>query len=121
MLAGVELGALQGCKQLQELNLRGCYKLTNLSVAALQKLTALTLLNLHECWQITAAGMASLSSKASLRALIFLSVKHILQRKLHFSAPALWGVYFQVSSSKHWEMCCNIAAMSHEEAIVSSY
>ena len=64
-LAGTELGALQGCKQLQELNLRGCYKLTNRSVAALRGLTALTLLNLHECWQITAVGVASLSSKAS--------------------------------------------------------
>lgn len=64
MPTGTELRALQGCKQLQELNLRGCYKLTNLSVAALRSLTALTLLNLHECWQITAAGVASLSSNA---------------------------------------------------------
>ena len=64
--AGRELRALGACKQLQELHLKGCYKLTNLSVAALRHLTSLTLLNLHECWQITAAGVASLSSKLTL-------------------------------------------------------
>ena len=64
MIAGAELQALQQCKNLQELHLRGCYKLTNLSVAALRNLNAITLLNLHECWQITAAGVASLASKA---------------------------------------------------------
>lgn len=62
LIAGADFRDLHECKHLQELHLKGCYKLTNLSVAALRNLTALTLLNLHECWQITAAGVASLSS-----------------------------------------------------------
>jgi len=59
--AGVMLGDLESCRKLQELHLRGCYKVGDPGLAALGRLASLTLLNLQECWQITAAGVAGLS------------------------------------------------------------
>lgn len=59
--AGAELRSLRRCKALQELHLKGCYRVGDAGLAALGALKSLTLLNLHECWQVTAGGLLSLS------------------------------------------------------------
>ena len=58
---GTGLGVLSRCRKLQELHLRGCYKVGDAGISAVGRLTSLTLLNLQECWQITAAGVSGLS------------------------------------------------------------
>ncbi len=47
--------------QLQELNLKGCYKIEDGGLAGISLLTSLTSINMQECWQITAQGLAALS------------------------------------------------------------
>lgn len=59
--AGVDLRALKKCSKLEELHLKGCYRVGDAGLAALGHLHSLKLLNLHECWQITAAGLQGLS------------------------------------------------------------
>ena len=60
--------------RLQELNLKGCYKVADAGMAALAHLRSLRALNLQECWQITAAGLAHLSGNPPGQQHTFLKV-----------------------------------------------
>lgn len=53
-------------KSLQELNLKGCYKIEDAGLQGLSFMTSLTSLNLQECWQITAEGLAAISGGSLL-------------------------------------------------------
>lgn len=65
MRAGARLRVLAGLSQLEEINLKGCYKVADSGCQALAHLTSLALLNLQECWQVTAAGLACLAGAHS--------------------------------------------------------
>ena len=61
MGAGANLREWKSLKALQELNLKGCYKIEDAGLQGLSLMTSLTSLNLQECWQITAQGLAAIS------------------------------------------------------------
>ena len=61
MGAGANLREWKSLKALQELNLKGCYKIEDAGLQGLALMTSLTSLNLQECWQITAQGLAAIS------------------------------------------------------------
>ena len=62
--AGANIREWRSLKSLQELNLKGCYKIEDTGLQGLSLMTSLTSLNLQECWQITAEGLASISGSA---------------------------------------------------------
>ena len=47
--------------RLQQLQLRGCFRVTDAGLRSIGALVSLTALDLQECWQTTAAGLAGLS------------------------------------------------------------
>ena len=59
--AGANIREWRSLKSLQELNLKGCYKIEDAGLQGLSFMTSLTSLNLQECWQITAEGLAAIS------------------------------------------------------------
>lgn len=65
VLVGAEIGAnmreWRHLRHLQELNLKGCYKIEDAGLQGLSLLTGLTSINMQECWQITADGLSALS------------------------------------------------------------
>ncbi len=58
---GADVREWRRLSRLQELNLKGCYKIEDAGLAGLSLLTSLTSINMQECWQITAQGLAALS------------------------------------------------------------
>lgn len=60
-VVGLQLNLLRQCRQLRQLQLKGCYRIADPGLVALGCLSSLTQLNLQECWQITATGIAGLS------------------------------------------------------------
>lgn len=62
----------KGLSHLQELNLKGCYKIEDAGLQGLSLLTSLTSINMQECWQITADGLAALSGASVPSALVLL-------------------------------------------------
>lgn len=59
--AGEQLSRLRGLTRLQQLQLRGCFRVTDSGLRSVGALASLTSLDLQECWQTTAAGLAGLS------------------------------------------------------------
>ncbi len=62
--AGENIREWRSLRSLQELNLKGCYKIEDAGLQGLSFMTSLTSLNLQECWQITAEGLAAISGTA---------------------------------------------------------
>ena len=61
MRAGEELSRLRSLSRLQQLQLRGCFRVTDAGLRSVGELVTLTSLDCQECWQTTAAGLAGLS------------------------------------------------------------
>ena len=59
--AGENIREWRSLRSLQELNLKGCYKIEDAGLQGLSLMTSLTSLNLQECWQITAEGLGAIS------------------------------------------------------------
>lgn len=59
--AGENIREWRSLRSLQELNLKGCYKIEDGGLQGLSLMTSLTSLNLQECWQITEGGLAAIS------------------------------------------------------------
>ena len=59
--AGEELSRLRSLSRLQQLQLRGCFRVTDAGLRSVGALVSLTSLDCQECWQTTAAGLAGLS------------------------------------------------------------
>jgi hypothetical protein len=66
VLPGADVREWKGLSLLQELNLKGCYKIEDAGLQGLSLLTSLTSINMQECWQITAQGLAALSGAPQL-------------------------------------------------------
>ena len=59
--AGEELSRLRGLSRLQQLQLRGCFRVSDVGLRSIGALSSLTSLDCQECWQVTTAGLAVLS------------------------------------------------------------
>jgi hypothetical protein len=88
---------------MRNLNLRGCYKITDAGLVHLKDLTKLTYLNLVNCWHITDAGLEYLKDLTHLTKLNLVNCWHItdcnitdaglvhLSRLTHLTELNLWG------------------------------
>ena len=65
--AGAHIREWKVLSRLQELNLKGCYKIEDAGLQGLSLLTSLTSLNMQECWQITQNGLAAISGQCCLK------------------------------------------------------
>ncbi len=55
------MSRLHGLSGLQQLQLRGCFRVTDVGLRSVGTLSSLTLLDCQECWQVTTTGLAVLS------------------------------------------------------------